>query len=277
MSIVVRTPERPDDVLALAGDFLASDPVRHNVILTLLHGRSAFPEPGHYWVVELGGRCVGVAFQSPLHYFATVTPMPDPAIVALVDQIVGAGVQLPGVSGVAATAALFAGQWTERTKSAATPAQGQRIYEVVQLATSRHSDGGLRMAEATDCDLLVEWFDAFGQEVGERASDAAVVVQRRLELGHLWVWDDAGPVAMAGLSDARAGVVRVGPVYTPPDRRNRGYASALVAELSAAVLGQSLHCILYTDLANPVSNSIYRAIGYRAVAEVLRYDFSPSR
>jgi predicted GNAT family acetyltransferase len=31
--------------------------------------------------------------------------------------------------------------------------------------------------------------------------------------------------------------------------------------------------MLYTDLANPTSNSIYRRIGYRAVAEVLRYGF----
>lgn len=276
MSITVRTPETPDEVLALAGDFLAGDPVRHNVILTLLHGRSAFPDPGRYWVVERRGRCVGVAFQSPLHYFATITPMPDEAIVALVDHAVDAGIQLPGVSGVAATAALFAGQWTERTKSAATPAQGQRIYEVEQLATPRHSEGRIRAAEASDFELLVEWFDAFGREAGERASDAAAAVQRRLGLGHLWVWDDGGPVAMAGLSEARAGVVRVGPVYTPPDRRNRGYASALVGELSATVLGRSLRCILYTDLANPVSNSIYRSIGYRAVAEVLRYDFTPS-
>ena len=38
-------------------------------------------------------------------------------------------------------------------------------------------------------------------------------------------------------------------------------------------LGRRLRCILYTDLANSTSNSIYRAIGYRAVAEALKYDF----
>jgi predicted GNAT family acetyltransferase len=74
-----------------------------------------------------------------------------------------------------------------------------------------------------------------------------------------------------------ATVVRVGPVYTPPERRGSGYASALVAATSSAALADGHRCILYTDLANPVSNSIYRALGYRAVAEGLRYRFDPPR
>jgi predicted GNAT family acetyltransferase len=31
---------------------------------------------------------------------------------------------------------------------------------------------------------------------------------------------------------------------------------------------------LYTDLGNPTSNSIYRSVGYQAVAEALRYRFT---
>jgi predicted GNAT family acetyltransferase len=62
-------------------------------------------------------------------------------------------------------------------------------------------------------------------------------------------------------------------VYTPPERRGRGYASACVATLSAATLDAGLRCILYTDLGNATSNSIYRSIGYRAVAELVRYRF----
>jgi uncharacterized protein len=40
------------------------------------------------------------------------------------------------------------------------------------------------------------------------------------------------------------------------------------------VLAARRRCILYTDLGNPTSNSIYRRIGYRAVAECLRYRFT---
>ena len=98
-------------------------------------------------------------------------------------------------------------------------------------------------------------------------------VARRVGLGQYWLWDDGGPVSMAALSEPTAGVVRVQAVYTPEDRRGRGYASGCVAALSARALGAGHRCILYTDLANATSNSVYRSIGYRAVFEGLRYRF----
>jgi len=63
-------------------------------------------------------------------------------------------------------------------------------------------------------------------------------------------------------------------VYTPPERRNRGYASALVAALSQHLLDAGWQfCVLFTDLANPISNSIYQRIGYRPVSDFDEYDF----
>ena len=62
-------------------------------------------------------------------------------------------------------------------------------------------------------------------------------------------------------------------VYTPPERRRRGYAGACVAALSAAALDVADECILYAQLANPTSNGLYRRLGYEAVAEGLIYRF----
>jgi predicted GNAT family acetyltransferase len=124
--------------------------------------------------------------------------------------------------------------------------------------------------------MLVSWFQSFQADVGDAVTDGTEVVRRRLAAGHLWIWEDDAPVAMTGLFAEVCNVVRVGPVYTPPDRRNHGYASSLVAALSRVVLERGQRCILYTDLENPTSNAIYRAIGYRAVAEALRYRFGDS-
>ena len=64
--------------------------------------------------------------------------------------------------------------------------------------------------------------------------------------------------------------VRVGYVYTPPPARRRGYATALVADLSAEVLASGRRStFLYTDLANPTSNAIYARIGYEPVCDVI--------
>jgi Predicted acetyltransferase len=273
MATTVQATDDPQQVLDEAGEFLASDPVRHNVILTLLHARIAHPEDGRYWMANADGRTVGVVFQSPVHFTATVTPMPSDAVIAVVDAIADQGVHLPGVSGEAATAARFAGHWTERRKVGALPARGERIYEVDGVVTDARASGGLRSPVNDDRDFLVGSFEDFQAEIGESAVGVEFMVDRRLDAGQLWIWDDHGPVATAGLSAPVAGVVRVGPVYTPPEARNRGYASALVAAISRATRAAGHRCILYTDLANPTSNSIYRAIGYRAVAEALKYDF----
>jgi len=271
--VTVECTESPGDVLAAAGAHLATDPVRHNLVLTLLHARAAHPEPGRYWVVREGGRPAGIVLQSPLDFLATATPMGATAIAAAVDAVVAADVPLPGVTGEAMTAARFAGHWTERTGRGAWPVQGQRIYEVDQVVTRPAPGGQQRAATDDDLPLLTDWFTAFGEEIGEARGDVAPLVARRLAAGHLWLWEHDGPAAFAAVSDPVAGVSRIGPVYTPVDRRARGYASALVAALSSAVRSRGTRCILYADLGNPTANSVYRTLGYRAVAEALRYHF----
>lgn len=87
----------------------------------------------------------------------------------------------------------------------------------------------------------------------------------RLGSVHYWIWEDGRPVSMSGDTEPVEGVVRVGPVYTPPEYRNHGYAAAYVLELSDRILKTGHRPILYTALGNPTSNSIYRRIGYRAV------------
>jgi predicted GNAT family acetyltransferase len=55
-------------------------------------------------------------------------------------------------------------------------------------------------------------------------------------------------------------------VYTPPHYRNRGYAAACVAALSKRLLDSGRKfCALFADAENPISNGIYRKIGYRDV------------
>jgi predicted GNAT family acetyltransferase len=95
-----------------------------------------------------------------------------------------------------------------------------------------------------------------------------------LAAGRLWLWQDGGEaVSMVDGREPVAGVVRISGVYTPPEMRKRGYAAACVNALSNHLRAAGHRCILYTDLGNPTSNSIYRRIGYRAVAEALRYRF----
>ena len=87
----------------------------------------------------------------------------------------------------------------------------------------------------------------------------------------LWLWEhEHEVVSLAGYRSTSPNGARVGPVYTPPERRGRGYASALVAALSQQQLDEGrAYCVLYTDLGNATSNSIYQNVGYEFIEEVV--------
>lgn len=275
MDIKIVFSEDPRLVLSSAGEFLASQPVLHNLILSILHARATRPEPGRYWVAMTGDgeKAVGMILQSPLTFPATVTPMEPRVVAAMVEAIAEAGVSLPGVNGDAATAASFAGQWTERSKSAAVPFMGTRLYELLEIGEAPGISGNFRQAGSKDRSLMIDWTRAFQDEVGEPAHDTELRVDRGLADGQLWLWEDGDAASMAVSREPVEGVVRVSGVYTPANKRKRGYAEACVHALSKHLRNAGYRCILYTDLANPTSNSIYRRIGYRAVAEALRYRF----
>ncbi len=266
--------EDPAFALSRAGVFLSSRPVLHNLVLSILHARVAHADPGRYWIAIQGDNAVGVVVQSPLTFPATLTPMEPPVATAMADAIAEAGVALPGINGEAATAASFAGQWSERSKSAATPFQGNRLYELLELGEVHGIEGRLRQADPKERSLMILWARAFQHEIGESADDTELRVDRGLAAGQLWLWDLSGDaVSMAVSRESVHAVVRLSGVYTPVEKRRHGYAAACVHALSKQLGDAGYRCILYTDLGNPTSNSIYRRIGYRAVAEALRYRF----
>jgi len=95
----------------------------------------------------------------------------------------------------------------------------------------------------------------------------------------MYIWVDGEPACLVGVSGETPHGIRVAPVYTPPELRGRGYASALTAEVSQAQLDAGRrYCFLFTDLANPTSNKVYQAIGYEPVCDVddLRFE-APAR
>jgi predicted GNAT family acetyltransferase len=133
----------------------------------------------------------------------------------------------------------------------------------------------MRRQAAGDTELLVDWLQAFEAEalhsVGNGEDRARRIVEYRLtaERAGLMLWENDGQVvSVAGFGGETPNGIRIGPVYTPPDLRGRGYATALVAQLSSQLLAEGRRfCFLYTDLANPTSNAIYERIGYVRLCE----------
>jgi predicted GNAT family acetyltransferase len=116
-------------------------------------------------------------------------------------------------------------------------------------------------------------FEAFGEvDLDEVAATTDRWLAGRGRTLHLW--EDGEVVSLVGAGGRTPNGIRIGPVYTPPAARRRGYASALFAAVSQAELDAGRRfCFLFTDLANPTSNHIYQAIGYEAVRDVDAYGF----
>jgi predicted GNAT family acetyltransferase len=250
-------------------------------IVTRLRDQPDFVESTPYLSAVLDdGRLVAAATMTPPYNVVVASDQPDyPAAFALiVDDLVANEWSVPGVNGPVPLSASFAEIWSGVTGQPHTLKMHLRAFELQQVAQPPYPPGRLRPATADDKALLVQWVNAFGTEAlhepDQNLERVQQGVERALRHQNYFVWDDNGPVALAGRARPTRRGVTIGPVYTPPEKRNQGYATALVAQLSQRLLNEGKQFVtLFTDLANPTSNSIYQKIGFRPVRDFVEYGF----
>jgi uncharacterized protein len=280
--VLVKRLTDPGEFLEAAGPLLLQDEARHNLALgiagTLRDHPSVYPEH-HLWLVEDGDRVLGAALQTP-PFNLVVGSAPDAAYSALADKLHDEDVELPGVTGAVPEVEAFTRAWEERTGLRRRRRMGQRIYKLTTLRPPRTVGGSPRTATDGDRPLLLSWIEAFAQEaLGEVSSpvgnvERTVDARLRAGTGGFVLWENPEPVSLAGWGGRTPNGVRIGPVYTPPEHRRRGYGSAVTAAVSAEQLAAGRRfCFLHTDLANPTSNRIYMNIGYEPVCDSVDYAF----
>jgi RimJ/RimL family protein N-acetyltransferase len=275
--VITRDPREFDRV---AGPFLAQrleGNVPATILINILDGRFDAARPVFaYGFGERGG----------LRFAALRTPtwpllcseLDEAGAEALLPAWLREDPDLPGVSALPATARAIAGAWRRRTGGTTRLRMSQAMHVLERvLDPPRPAPGRLRVALAEDRPLLLDWTSDFMLEAGvASAAQAEAMIDSRLERGGMLVWEDDRPVAMIGVTPPVAGVVRMGPVYTPPAVRRRGYAGTAVAAASRRALAEGAsRCMLFTDVANPTSNKIYAEVGYRRFADWEELVFVP--
>lgn len=253
--------------------FLATDPLRHNVIWTLLERRAESGTPGRYAWVTHDGSVTGMCLQSPPTLRATLSPMPAVAVEALVAALRDAGVPMPGVTGPATSSTEFATTWGDQVRTRRRVVGGDVIYATATITSPTVQAGSARRASQSDAATLVGWLQASHAETGELGSEPAAMVEKAIAAGQYWVWDVDGPVSMAASTRVVGETTRIRGVYTPRPQRSNGYAAACVAAVSQHALANGVTPMLYTDRENPASNAVYRRIGFEAIDEAVHFEF----
>lgn len=280
----LRRFDQAADYLAAAGTYLVAREAEHNLMIGLSHALAQHPErfdtSPYLAAIDHDGVIVAAALMTPPANLV-LSHTEEPAAIHLVAADVKRGYSaLPGVFGPSDVSRSFAECWRGLTRQPYALHMAQRIYRLESVTPSPGAPGSLRRAGPSDRELVIEWMTAFHVEAGSAVDPARAALraaETRLDSpdSALYFWIDGSPVSLTGYTGPTPNGIRVGPVYTPPEHRGRGYASACVAALSQRLLDSGRKfCCLFTDLSNQTSNHIYQAIGYRPVCDADEYRFA---
>ena len=227
---------------------------------------------GELWlVVEEAGVVVGCAIRTAPHP-ALLSPMSEEAASAVGGWLAEHESGLSSLSGPVES--------VDRVAAAMGRAADIRMREVIRvLGTLRAPapcEGLARAATADDMDMLRRWFVDFHTEAGLVVAPSDDRIRSSIDEGRLFVWETDVPVAMAGHSTIVATpggrVGRIGPVYTLPQHRRRGYGAAATHSVASLLSARCDQVMLFADARNPGSNSVYERLGFAVVAEFVEAD-----
>ena len=280
--MITTTYRTADEFLEHAASTLENNEAANNLILgmslRIKASPQAFETTPFFAIVTGRDRLILSAVMTPPFKLVLSSDADDfgDAVNSFAKNLLPRHLPIPGVTAASALALDFAEQWSKIAQVKYHEGMRQRIYELRKVNPPQWAQGAIRLATRNDLDLAEGWAIAFNDEaLGTPAGNLRGFVERKIESRELYLWTDgSSTVSMAATTRPTRHGVGVNLVYTPPQLRGKGYASSCVAALSQLQLESGYQfCVLYTDLANPTSNSIYQKIGYAPVCDSDEYIF----
>jgi predicted GNAT family acetyltransferase len=267
--VVLEITSDPDEVGEQLDRRLRIDPVRATILGTIRIALG-WDDVDCWCAVKPDG--TAVAARSHPGYPVVLDGDWRPSDLAELAAVLAALPQLAGITGAFETV---------RSVGACLPAvtptrtMASRLYRLDTLSAPTGVAGEARRATTDDRELVYHWYQAFGEEAGLPIGNPRRESDRALSSSGCWLWlDGIGVVvSLATRRPVVAGSARVGPVYTPRQRRQRGYGSAVTAVATQDILDDGGVPVLFADLANPTTNDIYQRLGYYPVEDRLQIEF----
>ena len=272
------------DFRARAEPFLVEREVYHNLILGLAAALTVnpnlYPSQPYFAVIEDAGQVIAAAVMTPPYRLVLSLSDSREALTLIAQDVREFRPDTPGVLAPVPVSLHFAEIWRDLTGPPFRKSMAERLYKLEKVRHPTGVSGQMRRAVESDRALLLEWVKAFQLETFGEADDSAIergvhnMLTMPPDYRGVYLWEDPYPVSLVAYGGPTPNSMRLGPVYTLPEFRGRGYASACTAAVSQYLLDSGRKfCTLFTDLANPTSNKIYQQIGYEPVCDVDEYRF----
>jgi predicted GNAT family acetyltransferase len=280
----LRVYPTPADFLSETSKLLQSDEVRFGLIYGI--ARLTSVNPHHYgegdpWFATVSDSdgISALAWRTPPYPLGLAWHAGDSeeAVALLIEAVRERWAEIPGVTGHREVTDPFAERWCQTCGTLIKSTMAQRIYRLDSVNKVPAVSGRMRLATLADKELVSEWAHAFGVEAmgPANASIPARDITPFIEKDMIYLWEDGGkPVSVAMKARPTDHGMTIALVYTPPEHRRHGYATSCVAGVCREILKSGYDfCMLYTDLSNPTSNSIYMKIGFKPVCDSVQYAF----
>ncbi|MCD4651607.1 MAG: GNAT family N-acetyltransferase [Candidatus Cloacimonetes bacterium] len=245
------------------------------IILSLKKNPEAYKEV-HHCVVSEDGEPVAIAIITIPHKLLIYCQpgYEEKALPAIAKYFNSLPCRIPGVLSEASLSERFAGLWSELTGDTLKIAMRQGIYRCDKAEPVPPAEGKMRIADGIDVVMLTHWVQQFQEYLHQPISEEEALKYAVAHVNNIRIWDNNGAVCMAATLRPTVNAICISLVYTPEEHRGKGYATALVQQLTKEMLTKKYRfCVLHTDMDNPISNSIYMKIGYNKRADYTEYDF----
>lgn len=275
--------QRAVDFLSHTGRQLSRNEARCGIMLLIANNLVDNPDfydpiPPWFCAVYSKNALNAAALRTPPFKLILAHLSGDAKVVAecLVAAISQKETTIPGVNGDKELADRFAELWCRTHNITIQQMMVQRIYRIEKVNNVPLAQGRLRQATHADKEMVTKWSHLFYAEIfGKSSYEPEIDITPNLIHGDIFLWEDQKPVSMAMKSRISETGITVRFVYTPADQRGKSYATSCVSELCRHFLQSGYQfCMLYADLDNPISNFIYKKIGFHEVCDTINYTFT---
>lgn len=147
-------------------------------------------------------------------------------------------------------------------------------FEAERLQSMLTSNLEMALPTSMPESTLIEWMVGFEQEAMGYASPDLTFIKQRIDgfrqptdrpKARILLDSSGNPLSLIGTSCRFDNIIQIGPVWTPPNLRGRGYARQLLARIFLEELQQGSSQEATLIASDPFAIRCYKSVGFRTI------------